>query len=60
MGKRKDRTNFILRLPEDLAEWLGREASQENRSRNAVITQILSQYREYLESEREVSADAER
>ncbi len=62
MGKRTnaERTDFMLRLPEELAQWLGREAAKVNRSRNAMITRILSQYREYIESEGEVSVDAER
>jgi hypothetical protein len=36
---------FSLCIPEDLAEWLEKEASRQDRTRNNLINRILEQYR---------------
>ncbi|HKZ93189.1 MAG TPA: ribbon-helix-helix protein, CopG family [Candidatus Bathyarchaeia archaeon] len=41
MSKRR----FSLHIPEDLAEWLEREAARQSRTRNNLISRILQQYR---------------
>jgi len=41
LGKRR----FSLNLPEDLAQWLEREAARQGRTRNNLISTILQQYR---------------
>jgi len=36
---------FSLCIPEDLAEWLEKEAARQDRTRNNLINRILEQYR---------------
>jgi len=40
-----DKRHFSLVLPEDLAEWLDKEAAHQGRTRNNLINRILEQYR---------------
>ncbi len=44
-GQTVDKRHFSLVLPEDLAEWLDREAAHQGRTRNNLINRILEQYR---------------
>jgi hypothetical protein len=36
---------FSLCIPEDLAEWLEKEAARQDRTRNNLVNRILEQYR---------------
>jgi len=51
---------FSLSIPEDLAEWLEREAVRQDRTRNNLIKWILGQYRKNAElAETETEAETE-
>jgi len=41
---------FSLHIPEDLADWLEREATRQGRTRNNLIKWILEQYRKKPET----------
>jgi len=43
--KTLSKRRFSLHIPEDLAEWLEREAARQSRTRNNLISRILQQYR---------------
>jgi len=47
---------FSLHIPEDLADWLEREAARQGRTRNNLINWILQHYRK---EPRRVEAEAE-
>jgi len=50
---------FSLSLPEDLADWLEREAVKQGRTRSNLIRWILEQYQRKAKSEDEEVKQAE-
>jgi len=51
--------HFSLVMPEDLAEWLDREAAKHGRTRNNLINRILQQYRRKPKRNADSEVDAE-
>lgn len=47
----EERTNFMLRLPPALAEWLQEEANAQGVSRNQLIADCLEAFRKYITEE---------
>lgn len=48
--KTLSKRRFSLHVPEDLAEWLEKEATRQDRTRNNLINWILEQYRRHAKN----------